>query len=80
MSGNPDSASAPGPECFCGAALKSVRLPRDLAEFYGRKALWVHEMSGDTACYPDSANPEDAAATAEPADLTPGASIGRGER
>lgn len=80
MSRLPDTHSAPGPECFCGAALKSVQLPPDLADFYDRPALWVHEISGDTACYPDSTNPEDAAAVGEPADFTPGASIRRADR
>jgi len=67
-------------ECFCGSAIKSVPLPPDLADFYDRPALLVHEVSGDTACYPDSANPEDAAARAEPADFTPGAAIRKGIR
>lgn len=68
------------PECPCGAAIKSVPLPPDLAEFYGRPALWVHEVSGDTACYPDSAHPDDATATAEPVDFRPGAAIRKGIR
>jgi hypothetical protein len=59
----------PGPECFCGAELKSVRLPADLAVLSGRTTIWVHTETGDTRCYPNSANPKDAAATGEPADV-----------
>jgi hypothetical protein len=62
----PDTSTAPGPECVCGSELKSVPLPPDLREFYGRESLWVHVHSGDTACYPESENPEDRAATGEP--------------
>lgn len=58
----------PGPECFCGSEIRKVPLPADLAALSGRKSIWVHPHNGDTRCYPESASPEDAAATAAPAD------------
>jgi hypothetical protein len=70
MSRLPEEArtlSAPGPECYCGAELRSVPLSPDLAALSGEKILWVHVATGDTRCYPESSSPEDAAATAEPA-------------
>ena len=56
----------PAAECCCGAELRQVPLPADLAALSGRKAIWVHAGTGDTRCYPESSSPEDAAATAEP--------------
>ena len=43
----------PGPECICGAELREVPLPPDLAALSGRDKLLVHAESGDTRCYPD---------------------------
>ncbi len=73
MSRLENTTAPPGPECSCGAELRAVPLPASLAAvaglaFMGRVALWVHAVTGDTRCYPDSANAEDAAATAAPAD------------
>jgi hypothetical protein len=56
----------PGPECFCGSELQQVPLPDDLRALSGRDFIWTHVHNGDTRCYPESANPEDAAATGEP--------------
>lgn len=58
----------PGPECFCAAELKKTPLPPDLAALSGRSFIWTHVTTGDTRCYPDSANTEDRAITAEPAE------------
>jgi hypothetical protein len=46
-------AREPGPECVCGAELKQVPLPADIAALAGVPAIWVHAESGDTRCYPD---------------------------
>lgn len=43
----------PGPECLCGAELRRVPLPTDLAELSGRESIWTHVETGDTRCYPD---------------------------
>ena len=60
-------SAEPGPECYCGSELREVPLPADLAALATRKTIWVHVHNSDTRCYPESANPEDAAATGEPA-------------
>lgn len=57
----------PGPECYCGAELKRVPLPADLAALSGGAFIWVHVENGDTRCYPEAVNPKDRAATGEPA-------------
>jgi hypothetical protein len=59
--------SEPGPECYCGSELRKVPLPVDIAPMAGVTSIWVHVYNGDTRCYPESSNPEDAAATGEPA-------------
>jgi hypothetical protein len=56
------------PECCCGAELRTLLLPAELAAVFDTQAIWVHAETGDTRCYPESSSPEDAAATAEPAD------------
>lgn len=66
------TGAAPGPECVCGAELRKVPLPADLAAIAGRPDIWVHVTTGDTRCYPGSASPDDAAATGAPADGDPG--------
>jgi hypothetical protein len=63
-----DQWKVPGPECCCGAELRRVPLPAELAEVFDMEAIWVHAGTGDTRCYPESSSPEDAAATAEPVD------------
>lgn len=67
MSRLPDVIAAPGPERCCGSELKAVPLPSDLAKLAGSESVWVHVHNGDTRCYPESVNPEDRAATGEPA-------------
>lgn len=66
MSRAPDVSQPPGPECFCGAELREVPLPADLAALSGQETIFVHAGSGDTRCYPD-----DPACTAEPAETGP---------
>jgi hypothetical protein len=84
MSHTPTTHPEPGPECFCGSELKSVPLPADLRALADRDSIWIHVHNGDTRCYAEAAeglgDPEDIAATAEPADCTPGASLRRGDR
>jgi hypothetical protein len=80
MSHLPDTSRAPGPECYCGSELKAVPVPEKLKGLAGYEAIWVHVHNGDTRCYPGSAHPDDATATGEPADFTPGAAIRRGVR
>jgi hypothetical protein len=60
----PGDVTVSAAECYCGAELRQVPLPADLAVLSGQQAIWVHAGNGDTRCYPES--PEDAAATAEP--------------
>ena len=55
----------PGPECVCGAELKHVPLPPDLQALSGQELLLVHVETGDTRCYPDHADPQSRAITAE---------------
>lgn len=55
----------PGPECICGAELKTVPLPDDLAALAGRKLILVHVENGDTRCYPDARDAESRKVTAE---------------
>jgi hypothetical protein len=60
--------SPPGPECVCGAELKQVPLPPDVAELAGQETIYVHVATGDTRCYPEARSPEDRAMTGEPLD------------
>ena len=50
-------------ECSCGYMCRKILLPDDLRELSGWHHIWVHDESGDTRCYPDSTNPDDAKAT-----------------
>lgn len=54
----------PGPECVCGAELREIPLPEDVALASGMEGILVHVESGDTRCYPD-AKDDSAKATAE---------------
>lgn len=48
------TSAEPGPECMCGAELRRIPLPADLAELSGRESIWTHTETGDTRCYPDT--------------------------
>jgi hypothetical protein len=51
-------------ECICGAIIRWVTLPDDLAALSGRTGFWSHIDNRDDRCYPDT--PGMAAAKAEP--------------
>lgn len=53
-------------ECYCGSELKLIPLPERLRLLSGENHIYVHIHNGDTRCYPDSRNAEDAKATGEP--------------
>jgi hypothetical protein len=55
----------PGPECICGAELKRVPLPEDIAEMSGEDEILIHVETGDTRCYPDHPDQESRACMAE---------------
>lgn len=58
-----DSTAAPV-ECVCGAPIKRVTLPPDIARASGQDAFWMH-IGGDLYCYG-----EDEQAMAEPLEDT----------
>lgn len=66
MSRSGFSPAPPGPECMCGAELRKVPLPADLAALSGQGSIWTHVVTSDTRCYPDAADAESRAVTAEP--------------
>jgi len=51
-------------ECVCGAPIKRVTLPPDIARAWGKDSFWMH-VGGDIYCYDD-----DQQAMAEPLEGT----------
>lgn len=58
------AGSATTVECVCGAPIKQVTLPPDIARASGQDAFWNH-IGGDIYCYED-----DRQAMAEPLEVS----------
>lgn len=56
-------------QCICGADIRWVVLPPDIAAASGVDGLWLHSDSEEWECYPDSDNEQDRVAKATPASL-----------